>query len=695
MRLAKTMIMFVLAFGATAAHAEPNAAQQARDQDLTEQPPSVSAEARSLWDEAIAAERKRDFETAAAKYKLLHELLPSYSPIVRRLCLIEGERGHTEQAINLCREAVNLEPSAKNLSALAFALAQPAATEQGSAHQLEEAAQLADRAARLAPEDPNPHMVMCAVAMQRKDLADLTRCADRLQQLAPDDPRTWYAAAIARASHGEFGKAEEALSRARALGLPAAEADRLRAAFENAKPWYVGWGPLLLDAFGIWVGAAAAIFVVGWLLSAVVMRSAYRLPAEQSGRATGFEALIRRTYRCVLWVCCAYYYLSMPLLLLLVLGTGGAAIYAFFAIGEVPVKLVVLIAVGVLVTMWATLKSLFVRSVDSDPGTQIDLAQQPRLRAVLDEVAERIGTRGVDSVYVTPGVDLAVTERRSSLLKQMMQVPTERCLILGAGVLDGMRILDFKSILGHEYGHFQNRDTAGGGFALAVRRSLFTMARHLAQGGVAAWYNPAWLFVTGFYKLFFRISHGASRLQEILCDRWSAFAYGSEAFERGMRHVIHRSAAFGAHADATLKEVVEQQRPLANLYAYAPARGSDSVEIARKVDETINAKASPYDSHPPPGERIALVHKLNAPGRYKPADESPAWELFSNRGEIERSMTDLIRARVSASHGVTIRGAEDEASAESVRADGAAGGASNTVTAPGKSTESTIEGTRG
>ena len=87
-----------------------------------------------------------------------------------------------------------------------------------------------------------------------------------------------------------------------------------------------------------------------------------------------------------------------------------------------------------------------------------------------------------------------------------------------------------KAVLAHEYGHFVNRDTAGGGLALAVRRAVWQMAESLASGGAARWYNPAWLFVTGFHKLFLRVSQGASRLQEILADRWAALAYGGAEF---------------------------------------------------------------------------------------------------------------------------------------------------------------------
>ena len=43
--------------------------------------------------------------------------------------------------------------------------------------------------------------------------------------------------------------------------------------------------------------------------------------------------------------------------------------------------------------------------------------------------------------------------------------------------------------------------------------------------------------------LFRRITHGASRLQEINADRVAAGVYGKEAFEEGLRHVIRRDVS--------------------------------------------------------------------------------------------------------------------------------------------------------
>jgi hypothetical protein len=249
-------------------------------------------------------------------------------------------------------------------------------------------------------------------------------------------------------------------------------------------------------------------------------------------------------------------------------------------------------------------------------------------------------------VYLTPGTDVAVMERGKSN-------PKERCLILGVAAMDGFALRPFKAVVGHEYGHFSNRDTAGGVLALAVRNSLNATAVALIQGGAAAWYSPAWLFISGFHRVFMRISQGASRLQEVLADRWAVFAYGADAFERGLRHVVERSVRFNEHVGVTLKEVVDRQVPLANLYTYAPATAGPDLTAA--IEESLSRKVSPYDSHPSPAERFELVRALPARATEAEADDdAPAWSLFTDPGAVQHEMTAQVRANVRANYGVEI-----------------------------------------
>ncbi len=315
-----------------------------------------------------------------------------------------------------------------------------------------------------------------------------------------------------------------------------------------------------------------------------------------------------------------------------------------FAVGRIPVKLALVVALLTLATLWSILKSVFVRGRDDDPGERLELRAHPRLRALLEEVARRIETRPVDSVYLTPGTDVAVMERGG--LGRQLRGGTERCLILGVGVLEGFRVGPLKAVLAHEYGHFSNRDTAGGGFALAVRRSLLTMAQGLAESGAAAWYNPVWLFLNGFYRVFLRISQGASRLQEILADRWAVLAYGSKAFEEGLRHVIERAVRFDATANRLVAEMA-QRRPVANLYAAPEGPQEEDPEVGKVVRQVLNRPPSPYDSHPSPTERTRWARALGARGSGAAAEDAEdAWSLFADRTAIEQSMTEAVQRAV-------------------------------------------------
>jgi Zn-dependent protease with chaperone function len=397
----------------------------------------------------------------------------------------------------------------------------------------------------------------------------------------------------------------------------------------------------ILLVCGAWGGSLLLLLGLGALLSQATLRAAGRVPAQPSGEAQGSDAFLRRVYKAVLWLSCAYYWISIPLVVLAVVGLGGGLLYLFLKIGRIPIKLALIIVVLMVVTLVSIVKSLFARGGDDEPGLPLDLAGQPRLRALLDEVAGRVGTRPVDNVYLTPGTDLAVFER-GGMLRQLRR-RTERCLILGVGVLEGMKLGAFKAILAHEYGHFSNQDTAGGGFALAVRRSLFTMGQHLAEGGAAAWYNPAWLFFQGFHRVFLRISQGASRLQEVLADRWAAFTYGAAAFEQGLRHVIERSIYFGAHANAALGSALESRVPVRNLYRFEATALPDVSDLQKDIEAALQAEPSPYDSHPSPVDRFKWVHAIGgAGGDLSPADQTEVWDLFENREEIESTFTRAV-----------------------------------------------------
>ncbi len=604
-----------------------------------------SPEAADLFRRAVAASERKDHRTAAELYGRLRQLVPGFTPALRRQGGEELRLGHHEQAVALCREAVSLEPSPDNLSVLSMAL-----IESPDKVQQVEALELAISAAAKEPDNYFNALVLAQAAMVNDNLSRLESAAGRLVALAPQESEGYYFLAIAQASRGDFDRAEASLALARERGFPEESYQAVLKGIAEARPWYSGLRSKVVWSVFLWLGCLALLLLLGWVLSRAALRAAERLPSQPTGEAVGLDARLRRLYKGVLWFFCIYYWISIPLVALAVVAVAGGLLYLIFAIGHIPVKLVVLIVIVAGVSLLSIVKSLFARGRDEAPGLRLD-SEEPRLAVVLREVADRVGTRPVDNVYLTPGTELAVMER-GGMMKQLGGTP-ERCLILGVAVLEGMKLGPFRAILAHEYGHFSNRDTAGGGLALAVRRSLLTMAHHLAAGGAAAWYNPAWLFVNGFYRVFLRISQGASRLQEVLADRWAAFTYGGPSFERGLRHVIERSVRFNAFVDATLHEVIQKKEPLSNLYTYRPSL-LDTASIESEIEEAFSAEPSPYDSHPCPADRIRWVREVGVGQAASADDEADVWSLFRNREEIERRLTQEVRQNIQASGGILI-----------------------------------------
>lgn len=267
---------------------------------------------------------------------------------------------------------------------------------------------------------------------------------------------------------------------------------------------------------------------------------------------------------------------------------------------------------------------------------------------MIHEVAEAVGTRPADAAYLTPGTEMAVTER-AGIWASVRGKRTERSLIMGVGLFDGMTQLQLRSVLAHEHGHFRNADTAGGGFALAVRRSILSTIIRMAQGGVASNFNPVWWFLRGYHRIYLVVSQGASRLQEVLADRWAVQAYGSAAFVAGYRHVVTRSVEVDRRFRVALEDVLQRGRALPNLYHYVPSKGAKATapteaDLAYAIEQAMTEPPTIYDSHPAPAQRIQWAEALSVTRDPAPGDDADIWSLFDeDRDALERRMTAVVR----------------------------------------------------
>lgn len=587
----------------------------------------------AAMDDGRAADARADYEKVLAR-------AADHAPTLRRLSYIVAGAGEFDKAVELAHRAQAAEPGLDNDSALARALI---ADPNAGAGALREAGELNDRV--LANQlDESAAATAAMVAVRRNDRAQLRLAVEALDRLAPDGVAANYMGAIAAAASDELSTAEQKIARAEAAGLPASEAARFREQTGiDRRRHLIRAGQIAGGLFALWALGLLAIFLVGKLLSAATLRAVERHAPEPGDGLVSATRKLRRIYAFSIGLAGVYYYISIPIVIAVVLALMVLVLYGILAAGYIPIKLVVIVVVGGLFTVWGLARSLFARrGKDEDPGQRLPETAAPALWAALREVAAGVGTRPVDDVFITPGTEIAVTERGSTT--ERLRDRGKRQLILGVGVLDGMTDLQLRAVLAHEYGHFSNRDTAGGNVAAQVRVSLMAAVIRIARGGGAGMLNPGWQFLRLFFALFQRVTLGASRLQEALADRFAAAAYGGAVFAEGLRHVVRRSVQFSAEANVVIQRSQEKSLAIANLYAPVEAGSVDRNDIEAAIGKAMNDPLTPYDSHPPIERRIAWVAHFAAPAGLPAA--APAWSLFPDRARLESAMTGVVNVRL-------------------------------------------------
>jgi Zn-dependent protease with chaperone function len=650
MRLKFSYLIFLSSLFLLLSFARPIASQagnEAQGRDSTEEEEildrlnAISPAAVPIFQAATQAMDSGEYTSAKQGYEEVLRFAPGFPDAERRLSYVEAYLGNFEASLTHAQNAFDADPSPNNHMGLARAL-----LNMNNLAQNQAALEHARAAVQAVPGDveANLVLVMAASANNENELERETNA--RVLELAPQNPIAHYFAGIHAAQDRRWEKAEAELRLSQKLGMPAEIVqEALDSGVHSQALLFRGlrWTGYILIA---WLAVFAVLFLAGVLLSNLTLR-AIRQAGQAEGLKTGkFEQFVRTLYRLVIMATSTYFYLSIPILLLVVAGVAGAIIYLFFAIGQIPVRLVAIVGILAVYTLFIVIRSLFIRIRDEEPGRSLLREEAPELWALTGEVARRVGTRPVDAIFITPGSEVAVTERGDVLKKLRGQ--GQRCLILGLGTLDGMTQGQLRAVLAHEYGHFSNRDTAGGSFARQVLASLHKMGFSLAASGLARWYNPAWLFVNSFRRIFLRITLGASRLQEMLADRHAALAYGSQTFIEGLKQVIQQAVRFNFITVLELQEALQQGIPLHNLYSLpAPQSGELQAKLDNQINEALNQPTRAYDSHPSLSDRVKALENIQPSGSDDDwENQSPAWELLPNAEALQNEMTAVVQGNV-------------------------------------------------
>ena len=132
--------------------------------------------------------------------------------------------------------------------------------------------------------------------------------------------------------------------------------------------------------------------------------------------------------------------------------------------------------------------------------------------------------------------------------------------------------------------------------------------------------NVGFQFLRLYQFLFRRISHGASRLQEVMADIEAVTHYGAVQFEEGLRHAILRGVKFDAAASRIDGD--ESLKTYAGLRAlYEPTlRTRDEKSVEAEMVKAIRHPTSEDDTHPSPSDRFALARRIQFASSWKKTD---------------------------------------------------------------------------
>jgi tetratricopeptide (TPR) repeat protein len=588
----------------------------------------------------IAMDRD-DYAESARLLAIVCERAPSFDAALRRRGNSLARVGQRREGLPLVEKAVALNRSSANLSTLASVLAFPGKETPPRSDQ-ERAHGLLQECLRLPDGQDVSNLTMSAqLALQLQRTADARTVVALLEARHPDLMQTHYFAAVLAAVEERWIKAEDEIRQAAKLGLSAEAVNRfLNSGVQSkATTWRItratGW------TIGGWAGGLILLCGLGYVLSKATLRQIER--SDPTVPISTGEHRLRSVYRTVINLAGVYYYISLPVVTLIVLLAFGAIFYGFLMMGFIPIKITLLLAIGAIATIWTMGRSLFLRVQQSDPGRPLTRAEAEGLWQVTDEVAQSLNTRPIDEIRVTPGTDLCVYERGT--WREKLDNRAQRVLVLGVAVLNDFKQSDFRSVLAHEYGHFSNRDTAGGDIALRVQNDILKFYYTMVAAGQATWLNLAFHFLRVYHFIFRRITHGATRLQEVLADRVAAQTYGPVAFEGGLRHVIRQSLEFDSRANREIGDAIKSKRPLQNLYEPG-AIAEEGKSIDEEFEKAINRPTTADDTHPGPKDRFRLIAPIK--GSAAVPATGVVWDLFTAREAIIREMTETVEKNIAA-----------------------------------------------
>ncbi|MEJ7891045.1 MAG: M48 family metallopeptidase [Solirubrobacteraceae bacterium] len=265
------------------------------------------------------------------------------------------------------------------------------------------------------------------------------------------------------------------------------------------------------------------------------------------------------------------------------------------------------------------------------PGPELGRDAQPRLRALLDEVAHTVGDRPPEKVYLDLDVNASVLEHRG-----------ERIMLLGLPLVSVLAEDELRAVVAHEHGHYVAGDTRFSSWIWRTRVAVLKAVHELV--GSESWFRRSvlsWPF-RGYALLFLRLTNAVSRRQEFAADALSARVTSADAAGRALRRINAVAPLWDMFWNEDVVPMLQSRRrpPLsAGLVRMLTGRAISGVLETPVPGDMAAGEPDPYASHPTLGQRLeALGVPVDPSVPSKP--EKTAITLLDDVAELERQLLE-------------------------------------------------------
>ncbi|MGW2939519.1 M48 family metalloprotease [Streptomyces sp. NPDC001156] len=249
------------------------------------------------------------------------------------------------------------------------------------------------------------------------------------------------------------------------------------------------------------------------------------------------------------------------------------------------------------------------------------------------EVTRKCDTRVPDELLLTGDVNAAVAEQT----RLLGLLPGRRRLYLGVPLPAGISVPELHAVLAHEFGHFSNQDTRFAGVTMRGRAAVLHTVDAFRAHDSRAHAVIGNLYVR-YAHYFLTATQSVARRQELAADWTAARHVGRDITASALRripaldaahdHYIEMYATMGTPANA-LPPVGEFHGGFRRLLAARTPQALAELAGTRQAP-----RPSPYDSHPPMSERVALIEALPDDGMTHDPAAPPALSLLRDQDDV-------------------------------------------------------------